>query len=151
MKPTLTRRGLLGSGLGAAAAMALPAQQRDWSGQNPVRYPEPDVIALDKRVNKYKIGNTPIRRLHTGMFWPEGPAWNGMGRYLVWSDIPSDVQWRWLDEDGHVSIMRNPAGYSNGNTFDYQGRQLSAEHGNRRVVRYEHTASRGRSDEQVPA
>lgn len=138
MKPTLTRRGLLGSGLGAAAAMALPAQQRDWSGQNPVRYPEPDVIALDKRFNKYKIGNTPIRRLHTGMFWPEGPAWNGMGRYLVWSDIPSDVQWRWLDEDGHVSIMRNPAGYSNGNTFDYQGRQLSAEHGNRRVVRYEH-------------
>lgn len=105
---------------------------------NPIRYPDPDIIALDKRFNKYKLGNTPIRRLHTGMLWPEGPAWNGVGRYLVWSDIPNDVQMRWLDDDGHVSVMRNPAGYSNGNTFDYQGRQLSCEHGNRRVVRYVH-------------
>ena len=30
-----------------------------------------------------------------------------------------------------------PAGNSNGNTFDYEGRQLSCEHGGRRVVRYE--------------
>jgi gluconolactonase len=45
---------------------------------------------------------------------------------------------RRLDEDGHVSVFRNPAGNSNGNTFDYEGRQLSCEHGNRRVVRYEH-------------
>ena len=30
-----------------------------------------------------------------------------------------------------------PSGYSNGNTFGAQGRQISCEHGNRRVVRYE--------------
>jgi gluconolactonase len=36
-------------------------------------------------------------------------------------------------------VFRNPAGYSNGNTFDFEGRQISCEHGNRRVVRYEHT------------
>jgi sugar lactone lactonase YvrE len=30
---------------------------------------------------------------------------------------------------------------SNGNTFDYQGRQISCEHGERRVVRYEHDGS----------
>jgi gluconolactonase len=46
---------------------------------------------------------------------------------------------RWLEEDGHVSTFRNPAGNSNGNTFDHQGRQISCEHGNRRVVRYEHS------------
>jgi gluconolactonase len=45
---------------------------------------------------------------------------------------------RWLNEDGHVSVLRKPAGNSNGNTFDWEGRQLSCEHGNRRVVRYEH-------------
>jgi gluconolactonase len=33
--------------------------------------------------------------------------------------------------------MRNPAGNSNGNTFDWEGRQIACEHGNRRVVRYE--------------
>jgi gluconolactonase len=48
---------------------------------------------------------------------------------------------RWLEEDGHVSVFRNPSGNSNGNTFDFDGRQLSCEHGNRRVVRYEHNGS----------
>lgn len=133
----LTRRGFLGSSLAAPAL----ASQRDWTGSNPQRYPDPDVVVLDKRFGRYKIGNTPIRRLYTGMLWAEGPAWNGAGRYLVWSDIPNNLQMRWLDEDGHVSTMRNPAGNSNGNTFDFEGRQLSCEHGNRRVVRYEHNGT----------
>ncbi|MGH8733226.1 MAG: SMP-30/gluconolactonase/LRE family protein, partial [Burkholderiales bacterium] len=76
--------------------------------------------------------------LYTGTLWAEGPAWNPVGHYLVWSDIPNDRQMRWLEEDGHVSVFRKPAGNSNGNTFDFQGRQIACEHGNRRVVRYEH-------------
>ena len=55
------------------------------------------------------------------MLWAEGPAWNAVGRYLVWSDIPNDVQLRWLDEDGHVSVLRRPAGNSNGNTLRLRG------------------------------
>ena len=125
----------------ALAPLAAAQTQRDWSGKNPSRYPDPDIISLDKRFDKYKIGNTPIRRLHTGMLWAEGPAWNSVGRYLAWSDIPNNVQMRWIEDDGHVSVFRNPAGYSNGNTFDYQGRQLSCEHGGRRVVRYEHNGT----------
>jgi gluconolactonase len=116
---------------------ALPAR-RYGPGAEPVRYPEPDVVVLDKRFAKIKISSSPIRRLHTGMLWAEGPAWNGVGKYLVWSDIPNDIQLRWIEDDGHVSVMRRPAGYSNGNTFDPEGRQISCEHGNRRVVRYEH-------------
>src|SRR5690242_16150132 len=138
---SIDRRTLLTTALAAAAsaavAPALAADDRDWTGQRPVRYPDPDILVLDQRFAKYKIGNTPIQRLHTGCLWAEGPAWNGVGRYLLWSDIPNDVQLRWLNEDGHVSTFRNPAGNSNGNTFDYQGRQISCEHGNRRVVRYE--------------
>lgn len=114
------------------------AADRDWTGQRPVRYPDPDIVVLDKRFEKYKLGNTPIQRLHTGTLWAEGPAWNGVGRYLLWSDIPNNIQLRWLEEDGHVSTFRNPAGYSNGNTFDWEGRQIACEHGNRRVVRYEY-------------
>ena len=83
----------------------------------------------------------PIKRLYTGTLWSEGPAWNGVGRYLVWSDIPNNVQMRWIEEDGHVTVFRNPSGYSNGNTFDFEGRQLSCEHGGRRVVRYEHNGA----------
>jgi gluconolactonase len=126
----------------AGAALTTAAFGRDY-GPNapPVRYPDPDIVVLDKRFEKYKIGNTPIQRLHTGSLWAEGPAWNGVGRYLLWSDIPNNVQMRWLEEDGHVSTFRAPAGNSNGNTFDYQGRQISCEHGTRRVVRYEHDGS----------
>ncbi len=140
----LDRRTLLATAASAAGAALLPAaqaQERDWTGRRTSRYPDPDIVTLDKRFAKLKIGNTPIQRLYTGMLWAEGPAWNGVGRYLMWSDIPNNRQMRWLNEDGHVSVLRDPAGYSNGNTFDWDGRQLSCEHGNRRVVRYEHNGS----------
>ncbi len=136
---SLNRRLFLASALTGLAGTALA---RDYGpGAAPVRYPDPDLVSLDKRFDKYKLGNTPIQRIHTGTLWSEGPAWNGVGRYLLWSDIPNDVQYRWLEEDGHVSVFRNPAGNSNGNTFDYQGRQISCQHGPRRVVRYEHDGS----------
>ncbi len=121
----------------AAQQPAIPpaATNRDWT--QPIQYPDPDVVVLDNRFRKYVINNTSIKRLFTGTSWAEGPAWSGTGQYLVWSDIPGNVQYRWIQDDGRVSTYRNPAGYSNGNTFDYEGRQLSAEHGGRRVVRYE--------------
>ncbi|MEP6537548.1 MAG: SMP-30/gluconolactonase/LRE family protein [Bryobacteraceae bacterium] len=138
---SLRRSFLKTAAASALAPLAAAQTQRDWSGMNPSRYPDPDILSLDKRFDKYKIGNTPIRRLHTGMLWAEGPAWNTVGRYLAWSDIPNNVQMRWIEDDGHVSVFRSPSGYSNGNTFDYQGRQLSCEHGGRRVVRYEHNGN----------
>ncbi len=135
---TPTRRSFLTT-LGILAAA--PVLGRDFGpGAPPVRYPEPDVITLDPRF-KAGIGSTPIQRLHTGMLWAEGPAWSGPGGYLMWSDIPNNVQHRWLSEDGHISTLRKPAGNSNGNTFDREGRQLSCEHGTRRVVRYERDGS----------
>ncbi len=123
--------------VGAALAPAAWGADRDWSGQNPVRYPDPDIVVLDPRFTKYKINNAAIERLYTGCRWAEGPAWSGEGRYLLWSDIPNDRQMRWIEDDGHVSVFRNPSNYSNGNTFDFQGRQVSCEHTGRRVVRYE--------------
>jgi gluconolactonase len=136
----LARRSFLGVAAGAIGLAATQVLARDYGpGAAPVRYPDPDVIALDPRFKKYALGNSPIQRLYHSdkMLWAEGPAWNGVGRYLLWSDIPNDVQMRWLEEDGHVSTFRTPVGNSNGNTFDFQGRQISCEHGPRRVVRYE--------------
>jgi gluconolactonase len=140
----MSRRQFLAAagGVAAVTAMAPEAFSRNFIDQydpdGPIaRYPNPDVIVLDKRF-KYKLGNTPIVRLYRGTMWAEGCAWSGVGRYLVWSDIPNNEQLRWCEEDGHVG--RNfhfPAGNSNGNTFDYQGRQISFEHGTRRVGRYE--------------
>ncbi len=143
--PLLDRRTLLASAAASAAGIMLgtpaPAQERNWNRNAPVRYPDPDIVILDKRFAKYRIANTPIQRLHTGNLWAEGPAWSAVGRFLLWSDIPNNLQRRWLDDDGHVSVFRQPSGNSNGNTFDFEGRQLSCEHGTRRVVRYEHDGS----------
>jgi len=115
---------------------------RDYSpGAPPVTYVDPDVITVDPAFNGLRQGNTPILRLWTGSLWAEGPAWSSQGRYLVWSDIPNNRQLRWLDDDGRVTVFRAPSNNSNGNTFDFQGRQLSCEHLTRRVVRYEHDGS----------
>lgn len=133
----LTRRSFLSAAAATVTSAAFAAPRDYGPNAAPVRYPDPDVISLDKRFDTYKLFNAPIQRLHTGTLWAEGTAWCGAGKFLVWSDIPNDRQLRWLEEDGHVSVFRKPAGHSNGNTFDYEGRQISFEHGNRRVVRYE--------------
>jgi gluconolactonase len=136
---SLSRRSFLAA---AALSTASTAFGRDYGpGAEPVRYPDPDIVTLDDRFAPYKLGNTPIVRLHLGTMWAEGPAWNGAGRYLVWSDIPSNTQLRLLEENEKVSVFRNPSNNSNGNTFDYQGRQISCEHLTRRVVRYENNGT----------
>lgn len=86
----------------------------------PVRYPDPDIVTLDPRFARYVVANTTIRRLHTGMLWAAGPAWNMVGKYLVWSDIPNNVQFRWIEDDQRVTVFRHPSGQSNGNAFDGQ-------------------------------
>ncbi len=163
-RPPVNRRGFLGkvgtAGLGAGAlavgARAALAQQQPAMG--PVAPPstvtspprdfgpngapttyfwDPDVIAVDPSFNGLAQPNTAITRLWTGALWAEGPAWNAEGRYLVFSDIPNNRQMRYIEDDGRVTVFRVPSNNSNGNTFDFQGRQISCEHLMRRVVRYE--------------
>ena len=112
---------------------------RDFSpNAPPVTYADPDIVAVDPAFGGLVLGNTPIKRLWTGALWAEGPAWSTQGHFLVWSDIPNNRQLRWLEDDERVTVYRAPANNSNGNTFDFQGRQLSCEHLTRRVVRHEH-------------
>jgi gluconolactonase len=123
----------------AAPPSTVTSPPRDFgpNGAPNVYFWDPDIIAVDPSFNGLAQPNAPIQRLWTGALWSEGPAWNSVGRYLVWSDIPNNRQLRWLEDDGRVSVMRAPSNNSNGNTFDFQGRQLSCEHLTRRVVRYE--------------
>jgi len=158
---TFSRRDVLqkmgaAAGIAALAPQALCAQgaatpspqglktvisnpQRDFgSDAPPGLYPDPDVITLDPAFDSLRLFNASIQRLFTGGMWCEGPAWSSQGRYLVWSDVAGNKQYRWLEDDNRVTVFRNPSNNSNGNTFDFQGRQLSCEHSGRRVVRYEH-------------
>ena len=135
-KPTFHRRQFLAAalpGVVAASAFAQAPQQpvspgptrRDWTGQEPIRYPDPDIVALDNRFRRYIIGNTTMKRLHIGTLWAEGPAWSGAGRFLLGVTFRTTCSCggsRTTDASPCFGILR---GYSNGNTFhDYEGRQL---------------------------
>ena len=134
------RRAFLGAGAAAAATAALaPAALAQGYPIGPIadRYPNPVWKVLDPRFKPYVAGNTPLIREWTGAFWAEGSAWNGVGRYVVFSDIPNNRQMRWDEVTGEVTLFRAPSNFSNGNTFDFEGRQISCQHAPASVVRYE--------------
>lgn len=92
---------------------------------------------LDDRFRKCINPTARVYKLYEGCAWAEGPAWSPGWRSLVWSDIPNDRQMRWDESSGAVGVFRFPAGHTNGNTVDRQGRLISCEHGGRRVSRTE--------------
>ena len=96
---------------------------------------------FDARFGRLVNGNAHVDKLFTGCRWAEGPVYFAAGRYLVWSDIPNDRMLRYDETDGSVSVFRQPAGNSNGNTTDREGRLITCEHGGRRVSRTEHDGS----------
>jgi gluconolactonase len=99
-----------------------------------------ELEVLDERFRSCD-GDDWTERLFTGCRWTEGPAYFPAGRYLVFSDIPSDRMLRFDEVTGAVGVFREPAGYANGHTVDRQGRLISCEHGTRRVTRTEHDGS----------
>jgi len=127
----------------AAPATVVSNPPRDFgpNGTLTTYFTDPDILTIDPRFDSLIQANATIKRLWTGADWVEGPAWNSVGKFLVWSDIPNNRQFRWMDDDGHVSVFRMPSNNSNGNTFDFEGRQVTCEHLTRRVVRYEHDGS----------
>jgi gluconolactonase len=96
---------------------------------------------FDERFDQCIKRSARVDKLYSGCRWAEGPAYFQAGRYLVWSDIPNDRMLRWDETTGAVGLFRQPAGYTNGNTVDRQGRLITCEHGNRRVTRTEHDGS----------
>lgn len=109
---------------------------QNWS--EPTPYPDPAVQSLDRRFAKYRIGNAAIERLYTGCRWAEGPVWFGDARQLLWSDIPNNRILRYEEDTSTVTVFRQPANYSNGNTRDRKGRLVTCEHSTRRVTRTEY-------------
>lgn len=87
--------------------------------------------------------STPIQVITSGYAWTEGPAWNKEGQFLVFSEIPSNTVYKWVEGKGAEKWF-SPSGYtgvsdygrepgSNGLMFDPEGQLISCEHGDRRV------------------
>ena len=87
-----------------------------------------------------------IQQLAEGFIWSEGPVWVRQGGYLLFSDVPGNVMYRWSEADG-VSEFLNPSGYagpptdafaepgSNGLALDAAGDLLVCDHGHRALAR----------------
>jgi len=82
-------------------------------------------------------GTMAVERVATGFRWAEGPVYFAAGRYLLFSDIPNNRIMRFSEDDGHLSVYRQPSMNSNGNTIDREGRLITCEHAGRRVTRTE--------------
>ena len=137
--PVAGARGQTRSDMVGTPPSVITNPPRQWGRDAPPEiYPDPDIIVADPAFKQYLLGITAIRRVATGFKWAEGPAWSNEGQYLVFSDVQANVQYRYIWETGRVSRFRDPSYNSNGNAFDFEGRQLSTQDFNRRVIRWEH-------------
>ncbi|HWU17088.1 MAG TPA: SMP-30/gluconolactonase/LRE family protein [Devosia sp.] len=100
-----------------------------------------DFAILDPRFRRLVVASATVRRLFTGCAWAEGPAYVPAYRLLIWSDTPNDRMLAYNEREGSVTLFREPAGYSNGNCLDREGRLITCQHGFRSVTRTEHDGS----------
>jgi gluconolactonase len=107
--------------------------------------PTPRIERLDAALDKLIAPDARIETLGEGYDWSEGPVWVKSGGFLLFSDVPQNVIYRWKQGEGVKSYLK-PSGYtgaeprggemgSNGLTLDGSGRLVICQHGDRRVAR----------------
>lgn len=100
---------------------------------------------LDPALDALIPPGTGIEKLAEGFDWSEGPVWVKDGGYLLFSDVPRNVVFRWKEGEKTREFLY-PSGYtgskprggepgSNGLTLDAQGRLVLCQHGDRQVAR----------------
>lgn len=108
---------------------------------------EDHIVRLDPALDTVLSGQTEIRTLATGFTWAEGPAWDSVGKRLLFSDVPENKAYAWSAADG-LSVFLDPSGHqgpdhagfreagSNGLLFAPDGKLLIANHGSRAIEAY---------------
>jgi gluconolactonase len=100
---------------------------------------------LDPAIDALIPPDAVIEILAEGFDWAEGPVWIEDGAYVLFSDVPRNRIYRWMEGAGH-QVWLEPSGYtgdatrggepgSNGLLLDHEGRLVLCQHGDRRVAR----------------
>lgn len=109
---------------------------------------ETKIVRLDPRFNPLVPPEATLEKIADGFTWVEGPVWNKQESYLLFSDIPANVVYKWTAVDG-ISLFLKNSGYSgavpfdgkepgsNGLTFNATGRLVFCRHGDRQIGRLE--------------
>lgn len=103
------------------------------------------VQVLDETLSSLIAPDAQLEVLAEGFDWSEGPVWVSNGGFLLFSDVPTNRIYKWI-EGSEVSVFLEPSGYtgtverggetgSNGLTLDSEGHLIIAQHGDRRVAR----------------
>jgi gluconolactonase len=129
---------------GQTAAPTRPTDKLPLGPLSGSRYPDSHLESLKKPKVSFGptgfpafAGTMAVERVATGFRWAEGPVYFPAGRYVLFSDIPNNRIMRFSEDDGHLSVYRQPSMNSNGNTIDREGRLITCEHSGRRVTRTE--------------
>jgi len=134
MTDSITRRAALA---GMAALPFVPARARAATVGGITRF--------DPRLDAVIDAGTPIEVLSTGYKWAEGPVWVKRGGYLLFSDVPANVAYRWKQGEAVTPFLAPsglagpiPAGIreagSNGLGVDAKGRLIVADSGTRVIA-----------------
>ena len=111
------------------------------------------LVRADPRFDTLIAPGTTLEVLAEGYDWSEGPVWVPRdGGFLLWSDVPANTIYKWEPGQAAAAFMK-PSGFtgvgeysaepgSNGLTLDRQGRLIAAEHGDRRVSRFDWTGGK---------
>ena len=145
MTPTPTRR-LLAACCWAAALMAAPASAQDAASASGSTLGT--IERFDPRFDKLIPPGAKVEKIGEGYEWSEGPVWDRKGGFLLFSDVPMNVVYRWTPGMASPAAFLKPSGYtgtvprggepgSNGLVRDPQGRLVLCQHGDRRVARLE--------------
>lgn len=97
---SLSRRSILGAGVALAGCAQAPA--RATFGRVRRLSPALDAIVSDEAV---------IEELGAGYQWSEGPLWVRDGGYLLFTDVPANIMYKWSEAAG-VEECLNPSGFS---------------------------------------
>jgi len=81
-----------------------PKTAGDGSGLGKLEVEDPkfyDLVAKDAKIEK----------LAEGFDWSEGPIWMKIGDFLLFSDVPQNVVYRWKEGEGIKEFLK-PSGYT---------------------------------------
>ena len=133
-----------------SAASACSSESREPPRSDPQPIATPDTVGAFEALHESFFDLVPqyatVELLAEGFTWAEGPVWIPTGEYLLFSDVPENIVYRWdsgrglepfLSPSGNTGYATGAREGANGLLLDRDGRLVLCQHGDRRVARLE--------------
>src|SRR6266849_6196689 len=131
--------------LSTVAAFSISSPSQENSG----------IVRLDPAVNEIVPNEAKLEKIVGDLVATNGPVWARKEGYLLFSDPPSNIMYKWDPRNSKVSTFLDRSGFtgtdtkglgreigSNGTTFDHEGRIVFCAQGDRQIVRLEQDRKR---------